>query len=290
MIMRIEKINFVLIGLLLLTANNINSNPAYAEERECSDGPKKGYWFYCKEPVEETDEEKIVRKELPNPPPHEEMMKMHPDDLKVLQEEYLKEAVWKSEPEKVLNYYMVHDVIRRKSLAFTAVSQVVMLQNPDLNVWGQYSKTNPGVSEAKRVRQETTTVGLSKYRQNYALLVFTKPTCGYCSIQKSILAHFSERHGWHVKEIDITRNTQAATRFNINYTPVTIVIERNSDNWMPVAVGEEPLPSIEENTYRAIRLLRGDTSPTQFFNMDFEDGGVYDPSSNITKSTHRAWK
>ncbi len=239
------------------------------------DDEKLGYWWYC-EPESEAME-KTPREELPPPPPHAKMMEMHPDNIATLQQDYLKEAVWKTTPENVLNYYRVMDVSRKKSLAFTSVSHLVMLENPELNAWGQYAKTNPGRRELTKVRQTTTNQALSRFRNHYALIVFTTETCPFCRTQKGVLKYFSERHGWTVREVDINQRPSAASRFNVQVTPLTILVKKGSDAWMPIAVGEEALPTIEDNAYRAIRYLSGETSPTQFLNMEYQDGGVKDP-------------
>jgi len=269
----IKNLFAIIIGLTITfgtLANDDNCN-----ERSQA----KGYWFYC---VKETeDEAKEVRKELPPPPAHSEMMSMHPDDLSELQEKYLKEAVWKPQPQKVLAYYTIQDVIRRKSLGFTSVSQVVMLENPAMNAYGQYNKTNPGRNVRTKVRQEETSRRLQQFRKNYALVMFTQQTCPFCYTQRNILNHFSQRHGWNVREIDIRKYPNAAAKFNVTMTPVTIVISKDSEKWMPIAVGEEALPTLEDNAYRAVRYLKGETSPDQFLNMQYEMGGINDPSAQM---------
>lgn len=263
------NVNVVLVGVLLL----LNSVDAIA----CVESEKIGYWWYCEPEVEEEN----IRKELPPPPAHSEMMKMHPDDLEAKMELYLKEAVWKTTPEKVLNYYMVMDVTRKKSLAFTAVSNLVMLKNPELNAWGQYVKTNPGRRALTKARQSETNQILTQFRNKYALIIFTTETCHFCYTQKATLKYFTERHGWAVREVDINKYPAMAARFNVQTTPLTILIKKDSDDWMPIAVGEEALPTIEENTYRAIRYLGGQTTPAQFLNMQYQDGGVKDPNNSI---------
>jgi conjugal transfer pilus assembly protein TraF len=99
----------------------------------------------------------------------------------------------------------------------------------------------------------------------------------FCRTQYAVLSVYSDRHGWPVKTIDIDKNPAAAARFNITTVPVTVVVKKGSDQWMPVAVGQEALTTIETNVYRAIRFLRGDTSPSQFLQMAHEDGSVSDP-------------
>jgi len=254
---------------------------AFATERTCHDGETmKGYWFYCEKPSPD-DAAMETRQALPPPPPHAQMMAMHPDALEKLQQRYLKEAIWQPQPQKVLAYYTVQDVIRRKSLAFTAVSQVVMLENPTMNAYGQYHKTNPGRNKRTQIRQQETRQHLSQYRDHFGLVVFTEPSCGFCTTQKNILSHFGRRHGWRLREIDIKKHPEAAAKFGVQMTPVTIVVSRNHQQWMPIAVGEEALPVLEDNAYRAIRYLNGETRPEQFLNMHYEMGGINDPLAPV---------
>ena len=264
------------IGLLVVS---LVASPMVLATCDKDHGNKCG-WFWYEEPEPEADDESQKEREpLPPLPPRTELMAMHPEDLKTLRDDYLNQAVWKPTPENVKDYYVVHDTIRRKSLAFTNVTSLVMLQNPELNVGREYPITNPGREAFTKVRREGYKSTLTQYRNKYGLIVFTKQGCEYCVIQKGVLNHFVKQHAWDIKEIDIHRNPQIAATFNVDFTPITILVERNTKNWMPVAVGSESLRTVEENAYRAIRLLRGDTSPEQFFVMEHEQGGVFDPTA-----------
>ena len=118
---------------------------------------------------------------------------------------------------------------------------------------------------------------LSHYKNEYGLILFTRQTCIFCQTQYATLGSYSDRHGWPVKTIDIDRNPLAASRFNVTSVPLTIIVKKGADEWMPVAVGEEALTTIEINVYRAIRFLKGDTNPSQFLQMAHEDGSISDP-------------
>lgn len=244
---------------------------------------KRGYWWYMETPKEEPTEEetKPERQELPPLPSRAELMDMHPDDLSEMQEKYQKQAVWRPTPEHVRDYYIVQDVIRRKAVAYMAVTGLVMLQNPDLNVAKEYPITGPGRKAVTRVRKQTLGNALQGYRKKYALIMFSKRGCEYCVVQQQALKLFQDRHGWVIKEVDIERSPQAGQRFGVEFTPMTILIERGSKNWMPVAVGVESVPVIEENIYRGIRLLRGDTAPEQFYTLEYEEGGTFDPTAEL---------
>lgn len=246
----------------------------------CDEESKVGYWWYCEPESSEENEETLEfpeRKPLAAPPAQQEMMKMHPDDIAVLQERYLKEAVWQTTPQNVLNYYRVLDVTRKKSLAFMNVTNLVMLKNPELNAYAQYTKTNPSRKALTQHKTAELRAMLAHHQNNYGLILFTKSTCIYCKSQYATLASFSDRHGWPMKAIDIDEDPVAAVRFNVSTVPVTIIVKKGSDNWMPVAVGDEALTTIEMNVYRGIRYLNGDTTPSQFLQMEHDDYSVSDP-------------
>jgi len=240
------------------------------------DEDKKGYWWYC-EPETDIQEHVPERQPLPAPPSHQTMMKMHPDDIQKMQEDYLKQAVWQTTPEHVLNYYKVLDVARRKSLAFTSVTELVMLENPNLNAWGQYQKTATARKAVTQHKAANIQTSLVAQRAEYGLIFFTRPDCPFCRGQANVLAYFSDKYGWPVQAVDISQQPDLATRFNIDYVPLTILAKKGSEAWMPVAVGEEPLTTLEANVYRAIRYLSGKTSADQFLQMEFQDGTALDP-------------
>lgn len=242
----------------------------------CDEDTKVGYWWYCEPPTEDLQEEE-ERELLAPPPPAEEMMKMHPDDLQAMQESYLKQAVWTGAPEQTLDYYRVLDVVRKKALAFTAVTELVLLKNPELYAYGQYQKTGLGRKAATKARMRQVNQQLSNHRDKFGLFMFSRVDCIFCQSQAAVLKMFSERHGWPIKSVDITKHPQIASQFNINYVPVTVLVKKGTDKWMPIAVGEEALITIEFNAYRAIRHLNGDTTPGQFLQMSYQDGTGLDP-------------
>ena len=107
--------------------------------------------------------------------------------------------------------------------------------------------------------------------------MFSTPQCPYCSPQRNILKLVADKTGLEVTEVDITRNPDAQARFDVQVTPAIILIERNSERWMPISVGVESASKIQTNTYRAIRYLRGEISPEQFLTPRHREGGFFDP-------------
>lgn len=255
----------------------------FSQQVLACDDTKVGYWWYC-EPETKEDPHAIPEREpLPPPPTQQAMMQMHPDDIDSLREQYLKEAVWQTSPNNVRNYYQVLDVARKKSLAFANVTKLVMLQNPDLNAYGQYTKTNPGRKALNQHKAAQIRAALTHYKNEFGLILFTQKSCIFCRSQHAVLGSYSDRHGWPVKTIDIDHNPVAAARFNVTTVPVTMIVQKSTDKWMPVAVGEEALTTIEFNVYRGIRYLNGDTTPSQFLQMEYEDGSISDPDHLVDK-------
>ncbi|WP_257291429.1 conjugal transfer protein TraF [Endozoicomonas sp. ONNA1] len=267
------KAGVVILTLLLFT------NPSGSHASTYDHADKKGYWWN-EEPVPDEEEALIEEKEY-SPPPlpsQQKMMDMHPQQLEKLLDQHRDYALYKLTPEATTNYYLVQDVARRKARAFTALSSYVMLQNPELNARGSYPVNNPGRKAQKQVNEQQMNHKIARYRNNYALVFLTTKTCPYCKVQRNILKYFRDKNGWAIKEIDIDQVPDVALRFNAKVTPMTLLIERGSERWMPITVGVESLSVVEQNTYRAIRLLRGEIKPEQFFTNESQEGGYFDPS------------
>lgn len=236
---------------------------------------KQGYWWK-KEPPPPA-EEPPAHPDLPPPPDEAALQAMHPADFAKLLEDYRQYALWKMEPQHVAWYYQLQDHARRKARAFMNVTETVMLENPDLNMNSVYPTTNAGQAARKSQRDDSIAQRLDLERERAALVLLTRPSCGFCEPQRAVLRHFQARHGWEVKEFNLDESPQAVARFGTDYTPTTIVIFRGSADWMPVAVGVESVPRVEESVYRAIRLIRGETTPQQFSVQEFQEGSPLDP-------------
>lgn len=237
----------------------------------------EGYWFYV-EP-EPTAGEKYA---APAMPASETLMTWHPDDIEALLAEHLDYAVYVQTPESVANYYRVQDVARRKARSFTALTKKVMLDNPVLNARLEMPVTNAGQRSARAMRNDTMDTRLKQESNNFALIMFSLEGCAFCDTQMAVLKHFQSTYGWRIGTIDIKKHPDKAARFAIEQAPVTIIIRKGTEEWQTVAVGAESLPIVRDNTYRAIRFLRGEISPEQFLNAAYEDGGFFDPAALTT--------
>lgn len=275
-----------MIKVLALLGATLFSLPLFAFNN--SDTPEKNprhglFWYETpKKEDDKQDEKKYPRPVIPSP---EALFKMHPKEVQELLDRTRDYALFKLSPDVVLDYYKVQDAARRKSAAFTSLTGYVMLENPELNAASDYPITNPGNAEKQRERQDLKNKSLIKNRNEYALIFFTEPNCGFCVQQSRILENFQRESSWYIKEIDITRQPAARKKFNVDRAPVTILIKRNSSNekWMPVSVGVDSLDNLRTSIYNMTRVLSGELDPRQFFTNEKQQGGFFDPLKGSAK-------
>lgn len=258
--------------LLLLLVGMGGSLAAAELHRE-----KKGYWWKAEPPPVAAPESEDPYQPLTAPPDEAALLALHPKQVESLIDAYRQNAIWQGTPDTVRWYYGLQDFARRRARAFMNVTEVVMLQNPDLNMQTVYP-TNP-VGQAARVAQRSTNMAsrLAAEAGRAALVLLTRKSCPYCEEQRKILSHFHARHGWDIREIDIEASPELAARFTVSYAPTTVVLFRDSPEWAPVALGVETLERVEEGVYRALRLVHGEVTPEQYSLQEFNDGGLYDP-------------
>jgi conjugal transfer pilus assembly protein TraF len=239
---------------------------------------KQGQWWKCAppEPAEEATEPEYAP--LPPPPDEEGLLALHPEQVEQLLEDYRENALWQMTPETVGWYYEIADFTRRRAKAFANVTEVVMLGNPDLNMQSQYPTNQPGLQVRNAQRNASIDGRLAAERDNAAIIMLKRESCPYCVPQRAALRHFQAKHGWTVREIDLDQVPSAVARFGTDHTPTTLVIFRGTEEWMPVAIGVESVPRIEESVYRAVRMMRGETTAEQFTLQEYQQGTVLDPT------------
>lgn len=240
---------------------------------------KCGYWFY-KEPPPDEETKDDEPKTLPPPPLESELVKMKPADFQKTLQSYLDQALTTLQPQHVQWYYQLQDFARRRSRAFMNVTEMVMLNNPTLNMNTAYPVSPPGINARVTQRQSSFDERLAREKDSAAIVLLTRASCGMCEAQRGVLKYFQQKHDWKVTEFDIGEHPEIAAKFSTEFTPTTIVIFRGSTDWMPVAVGVETVPRIEEGVYKALRAMHGETTPQQFGTQEFEDGGIMDPQRN----------
>jgi conjugal transfer pilus assembly protein TraF len=201
---------------------------------------------------------------------------MYPDQFQEFADAIKKQAVQKPSEENVKNYYEVQEVARKKALAFTNVAQYIWQKYPELSTRKDYPITTPGnlarVAQINDERQRK----LQENQDEFAMVYFSRPDCSYCGEQSKILDWFTKTTNWTVKTVNINKNPGLAAKFNIETTPTIIIIQKGNQDYFPVSVGVISADEIEDKTYRAVRLLKGEITPEEYSLYDFQRGGSYD--------------
>ena len=261
---------------LLLAAALVPAMPAPAQAAD----QRTGYWWYQAPPGPADDEADPDALMKPAIPPMAELATWTPPKIRNLIEQQRDYAATVLTVDAVADFWRLQDFARRKARAFAGVTQIAMLQNPELNA----KSANPMVGEARdqlsaqkdQVRRQY----LRGRANEFALVMFSRSTCGYCRVQWPIVQRFQEEMGWQVTLIDIERRPELAQRFGVEITPTTMVIRRNSQQRMVIASGVEAYPNLIQTAYQAVRLLAGDIRPEQFLTGAGEEDGFFDALGN----------
>lgn len=131
-------------------------------------------------------------------------------------------------------------------------TQAVLAGERETQQWDNAAPTNPPKTPPA---QQTMTQALAALKEQFTLGFFTVPGCHYCQQQKQTLRQFYQRYGWQIKEIDTIIHAALAKKFHVDVTPTLVIIKSNATGWLPISVGVEPLATIEQNVFQAIRLL-----------------------------------
>jgi conjugal transfer pilus assembly protein TraF len=130
---------------------------------------------------------------------------------------------------------------------------------------------------------------ISRAGYDHALIFFVSSGCGFCEKQAGILAYFKDKYGWQIKTVDISRNINAAARFNITITPTLLLIKKGQEQYMTVTSGVIAFSELERKLYSAIRYLQGSIQGDNFLMYDFQKGSAFDPASILDKGS-QPWK
>jgi conjugal transfer pilus assembly protein TraF len=244
------------------------------------DEARTGYWWYQAPPKAgetEPDPEALVK---PVIPPMAELATWTPPKISKLIEQQRDYAATVLTVDAVADFWRLQDFARRKARAFAGVTQIAMLQNPELNS----RSANPLVGDARdqllAQKDEVRRQYLRAQASEFAIVMFSRSTCGYCRVQWPIVQRFQDEMGWQVTLQDIDRKPELAQRFGVEVTPTTMVIRRNSQQRMVIAAGIEAYPSLIQMAYQAVRLLKGDIRPEQFMTGAGEEDGFFDALAN----------
>jgi conjugal transfer pilus assembly protein TraF len=241
---------------------------------------KQGYWWYQAppKPPEKADDPEQLEK--PVIPPMAELATWTPPKIRKLIEEQRDYAATVLTVDAVADFWKLEDFARRKARAFAGVTQIAMLQHPELNS----KSANPMVGDARdQLLAQKDAVRRQYLRSRageFALVMFGRSTCAYCQVEWPIVQRFQDEMGWQVTLMDLDRKPEMGHRFGVEVTPTTMVIRRNSQQHMVIANGVEAYPNLIQIAYQAVRLLSGDIRPEQFLTGAGEEDGFFDALSN----------
>jgi conjugal transfer pilus assembly protein TraF len=253
--------------------------PAAAQlSRTAQPEPKQGYWWYQAPPPkdDDADPEALAK---PRIPPMAELARLTPPKIRKLIEAQRDYAATVLTIDAVADFWRLQDFARRKARAFAGVTQVAMLHHPELSA----KSANPMVGDARATmgaeKEQVRRHYLRGQAGQFALVMFSRSSCGYCRVQWPIIERFREETGWQVTLMDIDQRPELATRFGVEITPTTMVIRRGSAQRMVIASGVESYPNLSQTAYQAVRLLLGDIRPEQFLTGAGEEDGFFDALS-----------
>ena len=241
---------------------------------------KHGYWWY--EPPKPAEEKPPEPDAVQKPviPPMPELASWTPPRIRKLIEQQRDYAATVLTVDAVADFWKLEDFARRKARAFAGVTQMAMLQHPELNA----KSANPMVGDARAeltAQKDATRRSYLRARAGeFALVMFSRTSCGYCRVEWPIVQRFQEEMGWQVTLMDLDRRPDLGQRYGVQVTPTTMIIRRGTQQHMTIANGVEDYPTLAQMAYQAVRLLSGDIRPEQFMTGPGEENGFFDPLRN----------
>ena len=213
---------------------------------------ERGWYFYEKEPVK--DDKKEVKKDKFEKPvvDWKALENMHPKEFEKLFSDVRAYTLMYPTEENMVDYYRFTDIYLNRARKFQEVFTYVAQTHPELSKEDRYPVSKIGQDELFKEKKERIDKVLQVNAENYALLYFYSPECGYCIKQTPILEYFIEETGWTIKPIDITTDQRAAARFNIQATPSLVMIKKNSKDWIFISSGIISLADLKERVVRSI--------------------------------------
>lgn len=209
-----------------------------------------------------------------------ELARWTPPRIRKLIEEQRDYAATVLTVDAVADFWRLQDFARRKARAFAGVTQIAMLQHPELNSKSANPMVGDARSEMTAEKDAIRKAYLRGQARDFALVMFSRASCGYCRVQWPIVQRFQDEMGWQVTLMDLDRRPDVKERFGVEVTPTTMVIRRGSAQRMTIASGVEAYPTLAQMAYQAVRLLRGDIRPEQFMTGAGEDAGFFDALAN----------
>lgn len=248
----------------------------------------RGWYFYDAGDPDKKEEEADPRAELPEPyipPPLRErftprkLMELHPQQIKVVGEQYLEKAIWRPTPQNAGDFMVVLDAMRRKGYSFTNTMTWFVQTHPQYNLMKDAPSNVPGRNAMLRATLSEMERVIAESRGSFGLFYFYSDKCSGCAEQWPILQYFLEKFGWEAVYVDVDKSPEHALRFNVQGTPTVVVAFPEKDNWMPVTVGVAAYDEMVGQLYNAIRYLKGEITEIQWTMNGVRAGGPWDPSA-----------
>ncbi len=283
-----SQLSLCLACLLIIAGNAIASNQDntkfYADTRH------GWFWYEDPSPIQEekteNKEKKSTREVSLENYTVQKLWNMYPDDFQELLNKIQKKAVQNPTEQNILEYLSMQDIARRKALAYTNATMYVTQKHAAVfNANQVYPTTAPGVTARVTMQSREIANTINQAGFNHALIFFKSPRCGFCKKQEQILAYFEDKYRWPIKTIDISRNMNAAARFNITVTPTLLLVKKGQEDYMTVSTGVIALTELERKIYRAIRFMSGKTKSDNFLMYDFQKGSPLEAKSILQKSS-----
>jgi conjugal transfer pilus assembly protein TraF len=271
MLKQLHILFFSLIFVLPVFAEDMapNEPQAYYDDRQ------HGWYWYENDELPEEKEYKL--------PDMETLWNMHPDEFSDLREEVTKMAVQNPTEENVLNYIMLVDISKKKSVAFSSVVALVGQKNPAYaGNESSYPNNAPGQRALREQREAEINQTIANSIDDFAIIMFTADGCGFCDSQSDILEYFNNMFGWPIRKVNINENPAMATKFQVEITPTLILVQRESGDFMPLSSGVISMSDLKSRVYRSIRHMKGGATPEQWFMHEYERDKGGDPLQHIS--------
>lgn len=277
---------FVLFCSLLSIISLIVSG-AFAEESKGFYHERKGgFYWYEDDPAPEQDPE--VERQLYAMPKvdnysYQDLWAMNPEKRAEILD--TRKLILIQEPtiENALRFLESQDIAQRKATAAAGVMAAASQMNPKFNGMHLTSMTPSAKQVYHQAKGERTDSILDSGANEFALVVFETAGCQYCEVQRPIIDRFEAMHGWTVKHVDIDEYRQLADRYGIEITPSVLMLIRDSDEAVPISAGVVTMPDLRERIMRAIRYVRGEIEPAQWYNNGNANGNGMDPLKFVEK-------
>lgn len=245
----------ILIFIAFFVSTSVIAGELAENKKDFYSDRERGWYFYEFEPLEqeqkpEEEKESGFKKPIVD---WEAVWTMHPKEFSKLFDDLRAYALMFPTEENVAEYYRMNRVYLDRSRKFQEVSTMVAQTHPELSRENTFPVSTVGQEAYRSMKKEEVNRILRQNADNYALLYFYSPECGYCAQQSPILQYFIEDTGWTIKPVDITENQAAALTFDIKSTPSLVMIKKNSTERIRISSGLLPLTDIKERVVRSIK-------------------------------------